>query len=275
MDKIAQTHDKFGVKGTEALTQLFTEKTSGFEAWLAQFLVQAGLIQEHTDLTSPRFLNRSILPHAKRLSEIFNRQDETATLDAEASFALARYWKTGSNPKHLMLAYFLYFGLPNAYRLAAIWGELSGLGFRWPGKTDLHGIDWGAGTGSATLGLAFAESILKTNLPPSGKWALIEQDRSILKFGTTLLQAAMERNALQWQIKTFSRQIDFSKPLLPPAAPRFNLWTMSFFLNEIDEKPFNIARKLAESWDRHLQDESMILIVEPALQTASRRLLEV
>lgn len=61
---------------------------------------------------------------------------------------------------------------------------------------------------------------------------------------------------------------------MPRTAPKFNLWLMSYFLNEFPQSPKEIAQSLLAEWDRHLEDEALIILVEPALKAESRKLLE-
>jgi hypothetical protein len=68
--------------------------------------------------------------------------------------------------------------------------------------------------------------------------------------------------------------VDLSKPLLPRSAPTFHLWLTSYFLNESSVDAATQARIFVEAWDRHLEEEGLVIFVEPALKQQSRRLLE-
>ena len=50
---------------------------------------------------------------------------------------------------------------------------------------------------------------------------------------------------------------------------------MSYFLNELEISPAALAKKLLKAWDENLEENSLIIWIEPALKIQSRRLLEV
>jgi hypothetical protein len=243
-----------------------------FEALLRDFATEEGLLPPDADLHSPRFLSRSIVPHVERLSGAFNRVDSG---DQGAGLS-RRYWKEGSNPANLKLAYLLYFMPSNLYRVAAVWAELARLGFRWRGGDTLRAIEPGAGPASGASGIAAGERFAPTGLPRQGNWALIEQDRSMLETGSRWAERYFTQGgeALDWGTRPFHRKLDFSRDLLPRSAPRFNLWVMSYFLNEVEAPAGEMARRLLDAWERHLGDEGVVILVEPALKLQSRKLLE-
>jgi hypothetical protein len=49
---------------------------------------------------------------------------------------------------------------------------------------------------------------------------------------------------------------------------------MSYYLNELSESPATLARALTDAWDKHLEQEGIAILVEPALKEQSRKLLE-
>jgi hypothetical protein len=49
---------------------------------------------------------------------------------------------------------------------------------------------------------------------------------------------------------------------------------MSFFLNEASEPAAQIAQALLDTWEKHLDEEGVVILAEPALKLQSRRLLE-
>lgn len=239
-----------------------------FENLIGNFAISEGLLPDSSALTSKRYLNRSIAPHIKRLSSLFNRENQ------DQADALAAYWKKGTHPEHLRLAYFLYFMPSNLYRIASIWAELSRLGFQWQGK-ELRGVEFGAGPASGACGIAAGEFFSGVGLSRKGNWALIEQDRPTLTLGSRW--AAHYFNHLQfseWKIKEFTRKIDLKLGFLPPRAPKFNLWIMSYFLNELSTPRAELASLLLKDWTNHLEQEGIVILVEPALKQQSRRLLE-
>ena len=239
-----------------------------FEELIVQFAVDQELLPDTSVFQSPRYLSRAIVPHVIKLSSLFNRseKDQGSSLDP--------YWKASSNPQHLRLAYFLYFMPSNLYRVASIWAELSRLGYRWP-SADLRAIEFGAGPASGACGIAAGQNFEGTPLPKTGTWALIEQDKAILGLGSEWARTYFDSLGLvDWGIKPFHRTLDPSQGFLPRNAPKFNLWLMSYYLNELTSSPAKLAEKLIQSWDRHLEEEGIILLVEPALKLQSRRLLE-
>lgn len=242
-----------------------------FERFLADFASREGLIPDEKALHSARFLSRSVVPHVRKLSSLFNREEK----DQDA--ALDPYWKRGSNPAHLKLAYFLYFMPSNLFRIASVWAELARLGFRWSAAgSQLKGIELGAGPAPAGCAAALAECHAPVGLPRAGVWALIEQDKSMLELGSHWTRAYFDHQGLpDWGVRPFHRKLRLQDGFLPRTAPRFNVWVMSFFLNELAEPPGEVARLLLDAWDRHLDDEAVIILIEPALRLQSRRLLEI
>jgi hypothetical protein len=276
------------MKVPEPLSRAFGKD---FEKLISEFLVNEKIIPESVSesipsdsiLESQRYLARSILPHLKKLSALFNRDTrrqtasknvpQTAKVSQTAS--LEPYWKLSSNPAHLRLAYFLCFMPSNLFRMATVWSELARLGFQWK-PSHLKGIEFGAGPASGVCGIAAGEFYSSVGLPKRGSWALIEQDKTMLQWGVQWSQTYF--NYLQfndWQIRSFHRKIDLSDGFLPNRAPQFNLWLMSFYLNELSINPSELASKLVKSLESHLEKEGLVIIIEPALKVQSRRLLEI
>lgn len=240
-----------------------------FEELISRFATEQKLMPEPDAIRSPRFLARSVVPHIQKLSSLFNRDE------VDQGSGLEPYWKESSNPANLRLAYFLYFMPSNLFRVAAIWAELARLGFRWNAGGSFKGIEFGAGPATGACGIAAGEHFAPVGLPREGNWALIEQDKAMLELGTKWAEtyfAAQELGA--WGTRPFHRKIEWDRGLLPKSAPQFNLWVMSYFLNEATKSPRELARIYFDSWDRHLEDEGLVIFSEPALKLQSRKLLE-
>lgn len=263
-----------------SLSQAFDQ---AFEDQIASFAEEEGLLPENSVLSSKRFLARSVVPHVEKLSQLFNRLDEKNRDErgnARQERGLDKYWKQSSNPANLRLAYLLYFMPCNLYRVASVWAELARLGYRWPAHlgshTSLKAIEFGAGPATGASGIAAGEAHAKAGVPTSGSWALLEQDRAVLKLGVNWSSRYFASQGFSdWSVRPFHKSIDFSAPLLPANAPKFNLWVMSYFLNELTETPAQIADRLLQAWDAHLEEEGMVILVEPALKLQSRKLLEI
>lgn len=256
------------------------------------------MLPDTASIQSTRFLSRSVIPHIRKLSMMFNRLevafdpadegsedgDESLTRRGQPRMKLREegqgsgldpYWKESSNPANLRLAYFIYFMPSNLYRLAAIWAELSRLGFRWKAGTQLRAIELGAGPASGACGIAAGERHAPVGLPTVGNWALVEQDKATLELGAEWAERYFaDQGVGDWGLRKFHRKIEFSRGLLPPSAPSFNLWVMSYFLNEATESPRELAEMLIRSWEKHLDEEGVAILVEPALKLQSRKLLE-
>lgn len=246
-----------------------------FDEFMARFCAERNLIPDAESLGSDRFLSRSVIPHIRKLSSVFNRLDENGEA-GRGENGLAPYWKESANPAHLRLAYFLYFMPSNAYRVASIWSELARLGFRWPAGKALRAIEFGAGPASGACGIAAGERHAPTGLPSDATWALIEQDKGMLELGRDWVSSWFpEQGFAGWGTRPFHRKLDAKAGFLPRSAPQFDLWLMSYFLNEMREPPAEIARLLLDSWQRHLADDGIAILVEPALRAESRRLLEI
>jgi hypothetical protein len=239
-----------------------------FEEWITSFSVEKGLLPDADSLQSVRFLARSVVPHIEKLSLLFNRDQK------EQQSGLAPYWTESSNPTNLRLAYFLYFMPSNLFRTASVWAELSRLGYSWPSQ-GFKAIEFGAGPASGACGIAAGERYAPVGLPHSGNWALIEQDRAMLELGAEWAQTYLSHLGMKdFGIRTFHRKIDPSQGFLPRAAPKFHLWLMSYYLNETEMPASDLAPLLLKNWERHLEEEGLVILIEPALKLQSRRLLE-
>ncbi|MCM2321753.1 MAG: small ribosomal subunit Rsm22 family protein [Oligoflexia bacterium] len=256
---------------------------ASFESLIGRFAAEKELVPSAESLRSHRFLARSVLPHVTKLSMLFNRRDPEkphghgrAAADLESGpSGLAPYWKESSNPENLRLAYFLSFMPPNLFRVAAVWSELGRLGFRWRPRGPLSAIEFGAGPATAACGIAAGERHAAVGLPAEATWALLEQDRAMLELGVDWAGAYFaDQGFADWGTRPFHRKLSIEQGLLPRSAPRFQLWLMSFFLNELSQDPAVIARALLDSWERHLDDEGIAILIEPALKAESRKLLE-
>jgi hypothetical protein len=274
-----------------------------YEALLKRFLLDEGLIPDELSFHSERFLTRSVIPHVQRMSRMFNRMEEilpSPELDAlkakaakkakqpngkraptkfskptaDAAKGLDPYWKESSNPENFRLAYFLSFMPGNSARSAAVLADLARFGFRFPEMSSFRGIEWGAGPASGACGIAAGAIHSEIGIPKTGNWALIEQDRAVLSLGEKWAQTYFASLGLDWSIRPFHRRVDWTKPLLPQSAPTFHLWLSSYFLNEADIPLDELARRLVDHWEYHLEEEGLAILVEPALRLQSRRMLE-
>ncbi len=243
----------------------------GFETNLTEFLLENRLIDEKDALTQKRFMTRSVAPHVKMLSEMFNRTDgsQTDAIDTES------YWTEGSNPKNRRLAYFLSFMPCNLFRVASVWAELSRLGFRWsfPATQDFRALEWGAGVASGACGILAGEKYAPLGLPPQGSFALIEQSKTALTLGTKWFEYFAQVNDMSWGARSFHRKIELTQTWLPPTAPKFHLFVMSYFLNESSNSSEAIIDQFVNVCEKHLEEEGLTVIVEPALKLQSRKLL--
>lgn len=253
-----------------------------YESLIRRFLLEEGLLPDDASFASERFLTRSVIPHVQRMSRMFNRVSEAtsgetriARVEKEAhATGLDPYWKDSSNPENFRLAYFLSFMPCNSARVAAVIADLARFGFRFPPTQVFRGIEWGAGPASGACGVATSAAHADIGIPKTGNWALIEQDRAVLSLGEKWSRKVFESMGLDWSVRPFHRKVDWTKPLLPASAPRFHLWLSSYFLNEADLSPSDLARRLVDHWEHHLEDEGIAVMVEPALKLQSRRLLE-
>ncbi|MBS1960052.1 MAG: hypothetical protein JST80_11300 [Bdellovibrionales bacterium] len=251
-----------------------------FEPLLTRFLLERDMIPDKNALHNKRFLNRSVAPHVETLSQLFNRiekESQTDGIDTET------YWSGAGSPKNRRLAYFLSFMPGNIFRVASVWAELQRLGFQWSrhfkpnvGGTsaEFRAIEWGAGTAAGACGIIVAEKFTPLGLPRSGSFALIEQSKSALQLGTDWFQQFSDGLEMGMQSRPFHRRVDLSEPWLPKTAPKFHLFVMSYFLNESEISPATLARKCLEACEQHLEDEGLVVLVEPALKLQSRKLLE-
>jgi hypothetical protein len=239
-----------------------------FEKTLTDFLLQNKMIEDAGDLHSKRFLNRSVAPHVKGFSQLFNRKDgaQTDGIDTES------YWTEGGSPKNKRLAYFLSFMPCNLFRVSSVWAELHRLGFKWPfpEDKDFKGLEFGAGLASGACGIVAGERFAPLGLPPRGNFALIEQSKAALQIGTKWLE---HFSGDGMSVRPFHRRMDLNEAWLPKAAPKFHLFVMSYFLNETEMEPANMVTEFINVCMDHLEDEGLVIIVEPALKLQSRKLL--
>jgi hypothetical protein len=260
------------MKVPSSLSLAFDEK---FERLLSEVAVAEGLLPAVEEIRAKRFLTRSVAPHVERLTELFNRLDSE-----KPDSGLEKYWRKGSNPENLRLAYFLSFMPGNLYRMASVWSELSRLGFRWPAgdnpeSASFRAVEFGAGPATGSSGILAGEAHSPVGLPANGNFALIEQDRGTLRLGERFFDAFRQHLGLPaYSTRPFHRKLELRQGWLPSSAPSFHLWLMSFVLNEFHESPKQLAESLLKSWDKHLEPEGLALLVEPALRLQSRRILE-
>lgn len=254
------------MKVSERLSTAFGE---AFQQQLAAFALKKKWIQKEEDLSSKRFLKRSLAPHVLTLSRLFNRQEE----QGEASL-WESYWSKKSS---LRWAYFLGFMPPSVFRVAAVWDELARLGLEplsWF-SSSFRGIEWGAGPASGACGIAAGSFYSPLKLPDRGSWALIDQDRTMVEWGTEWAYhyfQFLEKQA--WTTRSFVRRLNFKEALLPERAPSFHLWVLSYCLNEIPSfDAALVARVFLKEMQAHLEKDGLIILVEPALKLQSRKLL--
>ncbi|MBL7715252.1 MAG: hypothetical protein JNL01_07255 [Bdellovibrionales bacterium] len=246
-----------------------------FQNLIARFCHEQELIQDPSELTSNRFIERSVVPHVRKLSDLFNRKKGDAQKDEQKAITQVRYWKDSTNPKNLRLAYFIYFMPANAFRIAGIWSELHRLGFRFSSESKFKAIELGAGPATGACGVALGEKFSPLGLSATTDWALIERDRAMLQLGEAWTQQFFPFSSFdQWTHRGFHREIDFAEELVPKGSPKFNLWISSYFLNELENDPAAQADRLLKTWDRHLERDGLVILSEPALKDQSRRLLE-
>lgn len=269
---------------TSWLTPEAKKLSDELAAWVTEFLSTQ---EDAPGLDSNRSLSRSITPHVSALSQTFNRMEGSRSIDD--------YWKSSRHPENLRWAYFCTFSIFNAIRVAGILEEIQRFGFKMgpsgktaTGERPLQAIDFGSGLGAVGLGMALFAKLEQT-LGRTDPWlkslqslAMIEKDSKSLKLSEDWLRFAFQKNSLPWETRPFHRRLDTEgkyPTLLPPRAPKFDLWFSSYFLNEIwnAEDPKSLeasARAHLEAWDKHLHDQGIIVLIEPALKMSSRVLLE-
>jgi len=76
-----------------------------------------------------------------------------------------------------------------------------------------------------------------------------------------------------YKSRSFHRRVELNEAWLPKNAPQFHLMVMSYFLNESPLPPEDIALELLKTAENHLEQEGLMIIVEPALKLQSRKLL--
>lgn len=272
---------------------LSTAFMDAYQATLTQFLLDQKMVPDEVTFNSDRFLTRSIIPHVERLSMLFNRLEHENPVPGEKPRAPRRdgkpgtvrkvktdqigldpYWKDSSNPENFRLAYFLAFMPPNQARVASVITELARLGFRFPEMKVFRGIEWGAGPASGACGVGSGAAHSDIGIPKNGNWALIEQDRQVLALGEKWATTYFESIGLDWSIRPFHRKVDWARPLLPSSAPKFHMWLSSYFLNEVEIPLDEVAARMVDNWEFHLEDDGLAVLVEPAMRLQSRRLLE-
>jgi hypothetical protein len=107
-------------------------------------------------------------------------------------------------------------------------------------------------------------------MPRRGNFALIEQSKAALQLGTAWFEAFAGEGI---SARPFHRRVDLAGQWLPQAAPKFHVFVSSYFLNETEIPTETLVSNFIETCDRHLEDEGLVIIVEPALRLQSRKLL--
>ena len=208
------------------------------------------------------------MPHIIKLSELFNR------IGDEKSKGLDQYWNQSSNPKNLRLAYNLYFMPSNQFRVASVFSELFRFGFQLPEELSI--CELGTGPGAGLAGMLSALKYETSFSPKNIKAALIEQDGKQLQFAEKYIQNyhSFLESSSELVINPFKRRIHLEMGLLPPKAPSFDVILMSYFLNEFDASMEETQRQLSKLMKNHLNENGVLILVEPALKKQSRKLLE-
>ncbi|MGE4232885.1 MAG: small ribosomal subunit Rsm22 family protein [Bacteriovoracia bacterium] len=264
------------MKVSTKLENIFNKERSkgplNLEEFFVQFVTQSGLVENARDVYSKRFLTRSIAPHIQKLSDLFVRKEgHTSEKDK-----MDPYWADTSNPKNQRLAYFLYYLPQTMFRMASIFEELWRFGFFFNGRNSLKVVEFGSGPASGSSSLLLMSKVLDLELPHKTNFALIDQDPGILKMGSTFMDALCSFLELpHFPVRAFKRSLDFSEPLLPGNAPEFDLMLMSYFLNESNLPPKQIASSIKKTIKKHLSSEGLFVLCEPALKEQSRKVLEV
>jgi hypothetical protein len=240
-----------------------------YEPLLTAFLTEQKLLPEGESLQSKRWMTRSVAPHVKALSALFNRVDgeQTDAIDEES------YWTESGSPKNRRLAYFLSFMPPNLFRVASIWAELHRLGFKWPfpENQEFKGLEWGAGVASGACGVIAGERYAPIGMPATGNFALIEQSKAALQLGVKWFEHFSGPSV---SARPFHRRVDLGSTWLPPAAPKFHVFVLSYFLNESELPAQTLVERFLDTAEHHLEDEGLVIISEPALRLQSRKLLQ-
>jgi len=242
---------------------------------ILEILADQKYIESVTDVESPRFLNRSVVPHMSALSQMFNRlesKDKTAPQEPVAA-GLKNYWRAARNPKNFILGYVLGFMPGNAMRVASVWSELMKLGYTGIGQDGpIRAIELGAGPGSGAIGIALGESF--SNGPKkSFDWTLYEQDRGIGELGSRFVERVHADLGLDAQVQAVHRKLAIGDFLQPKNSKPAELFLTSYFMNELAESSEEIAEAFLKRWDKELATEALIILVEPALKVESRKLL--
>ncbi len=207
----------------------------------------------------------------KAFSELFNRKEgrQTDGIDEQD------YWSEG-NAKNRRLSYLLSFMPPNLFRVASVWAELHRFGFQFPKiNGEFRALEFGAGVASGACGIIAGEKFAPIGLPQGGSFALIEQSKAALHLGMNWFNHLSKAYEFNFQSRGFHRRIELDQPWLPKTAPQFHLMVMSYFLNESPLSSDAIALELLKTAENHLEQEGLIIIVEPALKLQSRKLLNI
>lgn len=232
-----------------------------------EFLRIAQYLAPEESLEARRYLTRSIVPHIQALSNLFNRKDgeQTDAIDTET------YWKDSNNPKNRRLSYFLGFSASNSFRVASVWGELHRLGFKFqPKNEEFKLLELGAGLGAGAAGAIFAETSAPLGIGNLKSVSLVEQNKAALEFGAAWIQHLDP----SWTVKPFHRKVNLAEEWLPKTSPVFDAIITSYFLNESGVPANQLAKTLTEFARKHLDENGVMILVEPALKLQSRRLLE-
>lgn len=241
---------------------------------ILEILADQKYIESVQDVESPRFLNRSVVPHMSALSQLFNRLDsKDKTAVQEPTAGLKNYWRAARNPKNFILGYVLGFMPGNAMRVASVWSELLKLGYTGIGQEGpVRAIELGAGPGSGAIGIALGESFSDQE-KRSFEWTLYEQDRGIGELGQRFVERVHADLGLDAQVQAVHRKLSINDFLQPKNSKPAELFLTSYFMNELAESSDEIAEAFLKRWDKELATEALIILVEPALKVESRKLL--
>ena len=208
-----------------------------FQALLASFAVEEGLLADPSELESVRFLARSVAPHISKLSSLFNREDK------DQASALAPYLEGKLKSGQLAL------GLPALFHAGQPLPDRGGLGGAGSARVSLESrgrparnrvrsrprerIERDRGRGTRGAGGPPLDRQLRADRAGSPHARVGARTGSNATPGGPRPQTKeTPREPLGGRRVPFTAKSTWAGRCFPRSAPVFNLWLSSFFWNE-------------------------------------------
>lgn len=237
-------------------TSISPQELQAWENTHISFIYDYFWKQKWREENLPPHIFRSFLSNAEKLSDLFtvNRKK------IDTSYF---------NRKEAHSAYLIYFQIPNIVRIARVLEEIKQFypHFSAPSKAKKSVLELGTGMGAGLWALAHT---LGDEL---GQVTISDQNKNVLQCAARLWEF---QNTLGKNVALKRQIIDFADRRTPQTLKKngsYDVVLMSNMLNEfIDKTPAQLGKLFQPLIRESMHDDSLLILIEPALQRTSRML---